>query len=133
MKREWTDLDFADWTLLPSEAALLANKTGPSCVDPPHRLATNPAAIRSDEQACHRLTLGHSGDGGDFETLHPQQAQTSHLPSFCRVGKAIKTIFLCRYLHSEALRREIQEGLNVIETRNGANSFILYGKGGEIR
>jgi hypothetical protein len=27
MKREWTDLEFADWTLLPSEAALLANKT----------------------------------------------------------------------------------------------------------
>jgi len=30
MKREWTDLEFADWTLLPSEAALLANKTGPT-------------------------------------------------------------------------------------------------------
>jgi hypothetical protein len=26
MKREWTDLEFADWTLLASEAALLANK-----------------------------------------------------------------------------------------------------------
>jgi TnpA family transposase len=52
--------------------------------------------------------------------------------AFAELGKAIKTIFLCRYLHSEALRREIQEGLNVIETWNGANSFILYGKGGEI-
>jgi hypothetical protein len=30
MKREWTDLEFADWTLLRSEAALLANKTGPT-------------------------------------------------------------------------------------------------------
>ena len=30
MKREWTDLEFADWTLLPSETALLANKTGPT-------------------------------------------------------------------------------------------------------
>jgi hypothetical protein len=30
MKREWTDLEFADRTLLPSEAALLANKTGPT-------------------------------------------------------------------------------------------------------
>jgi TnpA family transposase len=48
------------------------------------------------------------------------------------VGKAIKTIFPCPYLHSEALRREIQEGLNVIEKWNGAKSFILYGKGGEI-
>ena len=33
---------------------------------------------------------------------------------------------------SEALRREIQEGLNVIENWNGTNNFILYGKGGEI-
>ena len=30
MKREWTDSEFADWTLLPSEAALLVNKTGPT-------------------------------------------------------------------------------------------------------
>ena len=46
--------------------------------------------------------------------------------AFAELGKPIKTIFLCRYLHSKALRREIQEGLNVIETWNGANSFILY-------
>ena len=52
--------------------------------------------------------------------------------AFAELAKAIKTIFLRRYLHSEALRREIQEGLNVIETWNGASSFILYGKGGEI-
>jgi TnpA family transposase len=36
------------------------------------------------------------------------------------------------YLHSESLRQEIQEGLNVIENWNGTNNFILYGKGGEI-
>lgn len=48
------------------------------------------------------------------------------------LGKADKTIFLCRYLRIEALRREIQEGLNVIENWNGANDFIYYGKGGEM-
>jgi TnpA family transposase len=31
------------------------------------------------------------------------------------LGKAVKSIFLCRYLDSEALRREIHEGLNVVE------------------
>jgi len=35
------------------------------------------------------------------------------------LGKVIKTIFLCRYLHDENLRREIHEGLNVIEQWNG--------------
>ena len=48
------------------------------------------------------------------------------------LGKAIKTLFLCQYLHSEPLRQEIQEGLNVVEHWNGANDFILYGRSGEI-
>jgi len=47
-------------------------------------------------------------------------------------GKVRKTVFLCSYLHSLDLRREIQEGLNTIENWNSANSFIFYGKGGEI-
>jgi TnpA family transposase len=48
------------------------------------------------------------------------------------LGKVIKTIFLCRYLHSEELRREINEGLNVVENWNSTNNFIFYGKSGEI-
>ena len=47
-------------------------------------------------------------------------------------GKVIKTIFLCRYIGSEALRREIHAGLNVVENWNGAHSFIFFGKGGEV-
>ncbi len=48
------------------------------------------------------------------------------------LGRAIKTIFLCQYLHSEEVRREINEGLNVVERWNGVNDFIFYGKGGEF-
>lgn len=48
------------------------------------------------------------------------------------LGKVIKTIFLCEYLDSEELRIEINEGLNIIENWNSANSFIFYGKTGEI-
>ena len=48
------------------------------------------------------------------------------------LGKAVKTIFLCRYLDSEELRQEVQEGLNVVESSNSVNDFILYGKAGEI-
>src|SRR4051812_23503853 len=48
------------------------------------------------------------------------------------LGKVRQTIFLCEYLGSKEVRQEIQEGLNVIENWNSANSFAWYGKGGEI-
>jgi TnpA family transposase len=52
--------------------------------------------------------------------------------ALAELGKAVKTVFLCRYLHSEALRREVHEALNVVERWNGTNGFIFYGKGGEV-
>jgi len=48
------------------------------------------------------------------------------------LGKAAKTVFLCRYLGEAVLRREIHEGLNVVETWNSANDFIFFGEGGEV-
>ena len=52
--------------------------------------------------------------------------------AFAELGRAVKTIFLCRYLHSEELRREINEGLNVIEQWNSANDFIFFARRGEM-
>jgi len=48
------------------------------------------------------------------------------------LGKAVKTIFLCRYLLSEELRIEINESLNVVERLNGVMDFIFFGKLGEM-
>ena len=52
--------------------------------------------------------------------------------ALAELGKVLKTIFLCRYIDSESLRREIHEGLNVVENWNSANGFIFYGKSGEV-
>jgi TnpA family transposase len=52
--------------------------------------------------------------------------------AFAELGKVVKTIFLCRYLSYEEIRREIQVGLNVIEGWNSTNGFIYYGKRGDI-
>ncbi|MFF7941490.1 Tn3 family transposase [Nocardia gamkensis] len=48
------------------------------------------------------------------------------------LGRAQKTVFIARYLRSRQLQREVNAGLNVIESWNGANSIIFYGKNAEI-
>lgn len=52
--------------------------------------------------------------------------------ALAEIGNAVKTIFLCRYLSSEALRIEIHSALNVVERLNSVMGFIFYGKLGEI-
>ena len=52
--------------------------------------------------------------------------------ALAELGKAVKTIFLARYLHDVGLRREIHEGLNVIEQWNGATDFVFFARRGEL-
>jgi TnpA family transposase len=78
------------------------------------------------------LRLGTADTESILQRFTRNNLQHPTYQALAELGRAIKTIFLCQYLESEELRREIHEGLNVVENWNSANSFIHYGKGGEF-
>ena len=48
------------------------------------------------------------------------------------LGRAARTIYICKYLISEELRIEVEEALNVIENWHSGNHFIFFGKRGVV-
>ena len=78
------------------------------------------------------LRLGTADAESILRRFTRQNVQHPTYRALAELGKAVKTAFLCDYLRQEELRREIHEGLQVIESWNSANDFILYGKGGEF-
>ena len=53
-------------------------------------------------------------------------------PIYDRLAALAGVTQTLRFLASEELRREVNEGLNVVESWNAANGFIFYGRGGEL-
>ena len=78
------------------------------------------------------LRLGTADAEAILRRFTRSNVQHPTYKALAELGKALKTSFLCDYLRLESLRREIHEGLQVIEHWNSANDFILYGKGGEF-
>ena len=78
------------------------------------------------------LRLGTADAESILRRFTKNNVQHPTYKALCELGKALKTVFLCDDLRLESLRREIHEGLQVIENWNSANNFILYGKGGEF-
>lgn len=76
------------------------------------------------------LKLGTADAESIMKRFTKNNLQHSVYKALSELGKAIKSIFLCKYLSSEDLRQEIHEGLNVVERWNGVNDFIFYGKTG---
>jgi TnpA family transposase len=78
------------------------------------------------------LRLGTADTDAILRRFTRHNVQHPTYTALLELGKARRTIFLCRYLRLRELRREIHEGLNVVENWHSANDFILFGKGGEI-
>jgi len=78
------------------------------------------------------LRLGTADTESILRRFTRHNLQHPTYKALAELGKAAKTIFLCGYLGSEGVRREIHEGLNIVELWNAVNDFIFFGKGGEI-
>ncbi len=78
------------------------------------------------------LRLGTANPEAILKRFTRHNVQHPTYQALLELGRAIKTLFLCSYLGDEAIRREIQEGLNVVENWNSANAFIFFGKSGEV-
>jgi TnpA family transposase len=104
-----------------------------------HQILTRPidwALVRQQYDQMVKYTtalrLGTAETEAILRRFTKKNVQHPTYKAFAELGKAIKTIFLCRYLHSEALRREIHEGLNVVEQWNGATDFVFFARRGEL-
>ncbi len=86
------------------------------------------------------LRLGTAEAEAILRRFTRENIQHPTYKALAEFGKAVKTVFLCRYLHDQALRREIVEprgspdndGLNVVEHWNSADDFIFFARRGEF-
>jgi TnpA family transposase len=79
------------------------------------------------------LKLGSADSESIMRRFTRNNLQHPTYRGLCELGKAIKTIFICQYLSSHPMRREVHESLNIIERWNSVNEIIFYGKKGAMR
>ncbi len=78
------------------------------------------------------LRLGTAEAEAILRRFTRENTQHPTYKALMELGKAVKTVFLARYLHDRPLRAEINDGLNVIEQWNSANDFIFFARRGEV-
>jgi hypothetical protein len=99
-------------------------RPSPSCPPPlahdrwAHLPASQLPRTAKAEQVLCRFTKGRP--------KHPTYQAIEEL------GRVVRTAFICDYLSDEEMRKEIGEGLQVVENWNSANSDLFYGKDGDL-
>lgn len=138
MKWQWSEDELhAQWFLSSDEQTLIINKKKPCRLGfiTLLKFFKWELMIRQyDEMVKYTtaLRLGIADAEAILRRFTRGNVQHPTYKALAELGKVIKTIFLCRYLHSEALRREIHEELNIVKNWNSANGFIFYGDSGEV-
>ena len=87
-----------------------------------------------DEFAKHliALKLGTIDPEVILKKLLMENRQSSLYMALLELGRAVRSIFICKYLMSEEYRIEIDEVLNVVENWNSGNIFIFFARRGII-
>ena len=78
------------------------------------------------------LRLGTAEAEAILRRFTRENTQHPTYKALMELGKAVRTVFLARYLHDRSLRAEINDGLNVVEQWNSANDFIFFARRGEV-
>lgn len=78
------------------------------------------------------LKLGTAEVEVILKRLIVENNQNPVYKALLELGRAARSIFMCRYLMSEELRIEIDETLNVVENWHSGNKFVFFGKRGVL-
>lgn len=88
--------------------------------------------VEEQYDAMSRVVAGIARGTGPVESIlrRYNRYNASHptYKGFRELGKALKTVFLCRYLRDKALRSDIHDALNVAENWNSVVDFVFYGR-----
>lgn len=133
VKLHWdTEELIENWTLLPTELELVNKKVGANQLGFAILLKYFQLMARFPDSSTEipDIVISYVASQLKFDSKLYSKNPFKHptYQALMELGRVIKTIFLCQYLDTEAVRREVNEGLNVVERWNGVNDFIFYGQ-----